>query len=86
MFDPHFDIQTQIMDRVYKFIHNEDGRLFLGKDARIRAGGVGGLPQQAEEKSRHLILKMSTSLRTARTFSIARYSFVTKTRLMPCEW
>jgi uncharacterized protein (TIGR04562 family) len=28
------DVQTQILDRFYRHIHNENGRLFIGKDAK----------------------------------------------------
>lgn len=53
------DIQKQIMDRFYKVVHNEEGRLFLGKDGRdpdlIELVSFESKPKKSRDS---LILKM----------------------------
>ena len=53
------DIQKQIMDRFYKFVHNEEGRLFIGKDSRdpdlIELVSFESKPKKSRDS---LILKM----------------------------
>jgi uncharacterized protein (TIGR04562 family) len=80
----HFsDIQTQIMDRFYKHIHNEEGRLFLGKDSRDPELVDLVLFQSKPKKSRDsLILKMLHKPENVAEdiFDRVGLRFVTKTR------